>query len=799
RGTLGLVVVAVVVMLVEAGTGEATRVTRPGVSDGSMREGLGGGAGGSGTQQEHSDPSMLAYKVLSQLFLDTGGPSWTSSTNWLANLFVCSWEGVHCTSGFETVVGLDLSNNNLVGRIPAYLFNITTLSSIDFSTNVLRGTFPDISGTALTTVAISNNQFDSIDNVFLAPALNELHANYALAPRVGPLRHVPRNPVQGGSSTVAYLSLRGNMITTGFDQAFLNSVPSLEFLDLSFNELATRIDNLTLPQFLDFLDLKSNSLVGGLPSNLPFGQFYLANNSLTGMISYGDAQTLDLSFNNFDGALSEDVPDTLVTFSADHNLLTGQIPNGLACSDTIRYCDLGGQEGPEPLKCPSKCIRNHCQVYQCSSCGLSACSSSDECQEAGGPCNLCINHKCQAPPPPPSPPAPPPPPAPIPPPSPPSPPPSAHSRSPSGLSKGKTVAVVLVVVLVVVCVAGFVVLQRVLKPGGRARGSRSGGETSTLLPKPSVLQQYTSNLNASYTIDEVDPAVSSLFIPLADISLGPELGRGTYGSVYFATWNGRPCAVKDMRLNGEDVQVALHEIGVMAQLQHPNIVELYGFSRGDVSVYIVMELVEGGSLREFVSYAAQHLDLVMATKIAILQEVVAGLEFMHSHGVLHRDIKSANILLQMEGDEVLAAKLADFGFAKVRADSGSLASIQTIRGTPVYMAPELLLQYYQGAAEACYSKAADIFSLSIVAYEMLTESILFRAKRFSAAMTASGRRPPFNDEFATRYPQLVELISHAWAANPVDRPSISEFAAALDLVAEQLPADDGPLLRRDDV
>jgi predicted Ser/Thr protein kinase len=151
------------------------------------------------------------------------------------------------------------------------------------------------------------------------------------------------------------------------------------------------------------------------------------------------------------------------------------------------------------------------------------------------------------------------------------------------------------------------------------------------------------------------------------------------------------------------------EARALARLIHPNIVAVHDFGRAGELHYLIMEFVDGANLRE-VERAGR---LAPEQALAIVPQICDALQFAHNEGIIHRDIKPENILLDKKG----RVKITDFGIAKIlglSTDAGSLTGAKDVIGTPHYMAPE------QIERPTLVDHRADIFSLGVVFYEMLT-------------------------------------------------------------------------------
>lgn len=206
--------------------------------------------------------------------------------------------------------------------------------------------------------------------------------------------------------------------------------------------------------------------------------------------------------------------------------------------------------------------------------------------------------------------------------------------------------------------------------------------------------------------------IGQLFPSLEQISL---LGAGGMGAVYKARQKGldRFIALKVLPEEfGYDVKFALRftrEARTLAKLSHPNIVSVFEFGSVEDTYYFMMEFVDGSTLRDIVK--AGQLEPEHA--LTIVPKLCDALQYAHDNGIVHRDIKPENILLAKDG----SVKIADFGLSRiVGRDSAGMTLTQThqVLGTPRYMAPE----QFEGAHNVDHR--ADIYSLGVVFYEMLT-------------------------------------------------------------------------------
>lgn len=205
---------------------------------------------------------------------------------------------------------------------------------------------------------------------------------------------------------------------------------------------------------------------------------------------------------------------------------------------------------------------------------------------------------------------------------------------------------------------------------------------------------------------------------------GAAMGAGPVGTVYEGEHIalGRKVAIKEARAifqlvsyvrRDEIVSRFRHAVQTGASLQHPNIVQIFDHNYEREHPYAVMEFARGGHLRQRLS-AAKDGRLPVSQALRILLQVAYALRFAHAQGILHLGLKPENVLFDGLGN----VKLSDFGMAKVldREDGASQAPVLVSSGTVGYMAPERL----QPDSSASTGPASDIYSLGILAYEMLT-------------------------------------------------------------------------------
>jgi tRNA A-37 threonylcarbamoyl transferase component Bud32/TolB-like protein/Tfp pilus assembly protein PilF len=273
---------------------------------------------------------------------------------------------------------------------------------------------------------------------------------------------------------------------------------------------------------------------------------------------------------------------------------------------------------------------------------------------------------------------------------------------------------------------------------------------------------------------------------LGQYEIVEHLGRGGMADVYKAVHQGLSVhrAIKVIRpelVASEDFQARFqNEAHTVAELRHPNIVQVQDFGEQNGVFYMVMEYVEGRDLKQLRAGEGKMRPVERALEIVI--QIAAALEYAHARNLVHRDIKPDNIMLNTDGVPILM----DFGIAKLlNAESGITQKGFGI-GTPAYIAPE------QATALAEVGPAADIYSLSVVLYEMLTGTVPFAAETPMAVMLKAINEPlPLPRSLSPDISDgLQQVILKGTAKEPNDRfHSAHELRDALQAVLDELKDD----------
>jgi len=250
-----------------------------------------------------------------------------------------------------------------------------------------------------------------------------------------------------------------------------------------------------------------------------------------------------------------------------------------------------------------------------------------------------------------------------------------------------------------------------------------------------------------------------------------ELGRGAMGVVYKATDPniGRTVALKTTRLDAHGLETEellrrfRNEARTAGTLNHPNIVTIYDAGEQDCIFYIAMEYLEGETLHALLS---QHRSLPVDRIIEIVRQVCAGLDYAHAHGVIHRDVKPANVMLASSG----TVKVMDFGIAKA---GGSMTATGQVLGSPNYMSPEQV----KGKP---IDGRSDLFSVGVLLYEMLTGEKPFDGQNVTTIIYKIVSEDPIppRELDVTIHPGLSAVVTQALAKSPDERYQTGAALAA---------------------
>ncbi|ELR25342.1 Dual specificity protein kinase shkC, putative [Acanthamoeba castellanii str. Neff] len=262
--------------------------------------------------------------------------------------------------------------------------------------------------------------------------------------------------------------------------------------------------------------------------------------------------------------------------------------------------------------------------------------------------------------------------------------------------------------------------------------------------------------------------VTNYEIDPKDIKLGDLLGSGSYGKVYKAKLYAKDVAVKKLTtkfLDEKALRAFGHEVDIMCNLRHPNVVLFMGACTTPGNLTIITELMSKGSVTDLLR--DKSLKLSFKQRMSFARDAALGMNWLHnaSPPILHLDLKCSNLLVNDDWE----VKVADFGLAKINASG----THRGLHGSPIYMSPEMLLGLE-------YDEKTDIYSFGMVLYELATGEEPFK-NEFSSlqslidAVVKKNERPKIP---ATCPVRLAKLIRSCWDTVPSKRPAFVDMLSS---------------------
>ena len=260
-------------------------------------------------------------------------------------------------------------------------------------------------------------------------------------------------------------------------------------------------------------------------------------------------------------------------------------------------------------------------------------------------------------------------------------------------------------------------------------------------------------------------------ISLDDLVLHRRIGGGAMGATYLAAWEGVAVAVKVACSGVAGMAGWRAEVAALTRLRHPNIVRCLGAAAAPPTYCLVLEYCDGGDVRQALNRPTPRNFFW-----SVAEGVATGMAYLHRKGILHLDLKCANLLLDSGG----VVRITDFGLAT----SGEGRAAGTVEvGTFRWMAPEVVRR-------EAYSTSADVYSFAMVLVELITHEVPFatwEARQAAAAVAYHNVRPTLPE---VTPPALVDLLTRCWRQTAAHRPSFADVVQQLAAVRAALSADE---------
>ncbi|KAK3756388.1 hypothetical protein RRG08_038877 [Elysia crispata] len=305
--------------------------------------------------------------------------------------------------------------------------------------------------------------------------------------------------------------------------------------------------------------------------------------------------------------------------------------------------------------------------------------------------------------------------------------------------------------------------------------SQPGSLDGSYVAVPSPLGKLRSMTREKIDVLQLRATLSHQFhLQITDLEFQETIGSGSFGKVYKGKCKGRVVAIKRYRASSfgakSDVDMFCREVAILAKLNSPYVINFVGACLDDPSQFaIVTHYVAAGSLFSLLHEQKRLIDI--QSKLMIILDVAKGMEYLHNMPlpIIHRDLNSHNILLEENGHAVVA----DFGESRfLRSNDEDNMTKQP--GNLRWMAPEIFTQCTK------YSVKADMFSFSLVVWELLAGELPFAHLKPAAAAAETAyhnTRPPI----AVTFPKpIVALLHRGWHSNPDERPEFREIIPILD-------------------
>jgi len=292
-----------------------------------------------------------------------------------------------------------------------------------------------------------------------------------------------------------------------------------------------------------------------------------------------------------------------------------------------------------------------------------------------------------------------------------------------------------------------------------------------------TIDRLTQRLKEAETFSAEDDGLPTF--NLDEVELGEQIAQGGFASVHHASWRSTPCAIKkifDPVITEELKADFENEVRMLRRLRHPNVVTLMAVCRVPPALSFLTELIEGGSLFETLhgpggcGGGSSSSSRNGSTLAHVLQQAASALAYMHATEIVHRDVKSHNVLL-FDGGMRPLAKLCDFGLARLKSEL--CTGIMQWAGTAPYMAPELF-------EKRRYTEAVDTYAFGVLLWEAAAGDIphanleavdiaeRVRTKEYAGLPVARSWPHP-----------LRELLRATLGVKMEDRPAMAEVAAQI--------------------
>ncbi|KAJ1688401.1 hypothetical protein LUZ63_019791 [Rhynchospora breviuscula] len=280
-----------------------------------------------------------------------------------------------------------------------------------------------------------------------------------------------------------------------------------------------------------------------------------------------------------------------------------------------------------------------------------------------------------------------------------------------------------------------------------------------------MVTSWNEVLQGSHFLEKPPLLFEEWNIDFSELTIGTRVGIGFFGEVFRGIWNGTDVAIKvflEQDLTTENMEDFCNEVFILSRLRHPNVILFLGACMKPPNLSMVTEYMEMGSLYYLIHMTGQKKRLTWRKRLKMLRDICRGLMCIHRMKIVHRDLKSANCLVNKHW----TVKICDFGLSRVM--TGGSMSDSSSAGTPEWMAPELI-------RNEPFTEKCDIFSLGVIMWELCTLK-----RPWDGTPPVQVVYAVANEGTRLEIPEgpLGKLIADCWA-EPHERPSCQEILTRL--------------------
>jgi len=332
-------------------------------------------------------------------------------------------------------------------------------------------------------------------------------------------------------------------------------------------------------------------------------------------------------------------------------------------------------------------------------------------------------------------------------------------------------------------------------PSKPATGQPGGGRRPVPLfggagAATSVIPEGSKAEPVEHSYDSAETCLENTQVDRDELQWKELVGTGITAEVFKGRWRDREVAIKRLNFtNRRTAQVRqevafLRETGVIAKINHDNLVKFYGLSFDTQPYLLITEFCNGGTCYDLL-HETEGLELVIEQQLKLCCDVACAMEYLHKFRpqIIHRDLKSLNLLLSKivsTTTDVPHVKVSDFGLAKMKDKDNQWGKMTVEAGTFHWMAPEV--------ATGHYDEKADVYSFAMVLFEFICQEIPFEDLEPVDVLkcTSNGARPDMEAVPPATPKALVDMMEQSWSHDSRARPSFESICKTLNTIVREM-------------